>query len=167
MSCRAILFDLDGVLVDLGSDEAQRLGDAAPVRHPQEVRRIEPALGGPRGPNELDALARIDEYAIQIEQDSATRHGRNGMNLLGGRPLYGPFTGLYAGLYSPQTPRNTSETSPTVARARTASMIGSIRGAVPSRAAASRSFSARFTLPPSRFSRRFPSRFPCAFASDE
>src|SRR5439155_15898553 len=90
-----------GGRVDLGSDEPQRLGDAAPMRHPQEVRSVEPALGGPRVPNELNALSRVDEYAIQIEQDGATLHRWNGMNLLGGtlsppashRPSHPPLTG--------------------------------------------------------------------------
>src|SRR5438552_1276492 len=109
--------------IELGSDEAQRLGDAAPMRHPQEVRGIEPALVGPRVPDEVDTLSRIDEYAIQIEQDGATRHGRNGMNLLGSNepafrrpfaglsrasygPFYGPFTGLKRAC-TPPTPRAT------------------------------------------------------------
>src|SRR2546426_8699987 len=68
---------------DRSSDVCSSDLDAPPVRHPQEVRGIEPALGGPRVPDELDTLSRIDEYAIQIEQDSATL--------------------LHTGLYSPQT----------------------------------------------------------------
>jgi len=46
-------------------------------------------------PDELDALARVDKYAIQIEQDGATLQGRDGLNLLDSTPVSNrPFTGL-------------------------------------------------------------------------
>src|SRR5205809_5722170 len=44
----------------------------------------------------------------------------------------------HTGLYTPHTPRITSEISPTAQRARTASMIGTLHRAVASRAAHSR-----------------------------
>ena len=63
-------------------DEPQGLGCATSVRHPQEVCGVEPTLGRPHVPDELDALPLINEYAIQIEQngsewnESPPRHAR-------------------------------------------------------------------------------------------
>ena len=81
------------------------------MRHPQEFRGNEPALARPRVPDELDALARVDEYAIQIEQDGATLHGWNGMNLLAfNEPAFRrPFTGLLRALNGPVLPPNGAE----------------------------------------------------------
>src|SRR2546425_6297275 len=74
---------------------------------------------------------------------------------------------IYPRRYSPHTRRNTSPMSPTVARARTASSIGSISGAAASRAAASSAASAPFTTFALRARRAATSRARCAAANAE
>src|SRR5213080_294528 len=112
-------------------DEPQGLGWATSVRHPQEVCGVEPTLGRPHVPDELDALPLINEYAIQIEQNGATLHGRNGMNLLRGtrvsnRPSHGLHTGLHTGLYTPPTPHHPAQIPTPHQRAPTHPLPGSL-----------------------------------------
>src|SRR6266487_38995 len=74
---------------------------------------------------------------------------------------------VHRGSYTPQAARKTSLISPSVARVRTASRIGSISGAAGTRAARSRAVSARFTFPGSRFPRSSATRLRWASASVE
>src|SRR5690348_18025808 len=71
------------------------------------------------------------------------------------------------GLYTPHTPRKTSEISPTVARARTASMIGSTSGPDGVLAASLSCANASLTFPASRVPRISATRLRCTAASAE
>ena len=58
--------------IGVGAKGTYRVGRAAAMHDGQRGARVQALLGGPARPNELDARPRIDEHAVEIEQDSLT-----------------------------------------------------------------------------------------------